>query len=549
MRFKATYRFVLLGCFLFFATKGQAQSVYEVLVLLQPHQSFVNISREVLSWNQNTSEKIETTEQVTNSMNIWKASFETSLPKEVFMQRLRNINGVIAAQFNEKVYLRGEVLANDILFNQQWNLRNVGQVGGKPGADCKASFAWSLPWKNTTAAGDTIVVAVIDDMFDTIIREINWFRNRADVPGNGIDDDANGYIDDHYGWNTLSNDGNVQINSTANYHGSHVAGIIGAYGNNDTGMAGIQWGVKILPIVGANVSDVSDIIQAYNYVIDQKKMYLSSGGTKGAYIVATNSSFGIDNQFAVDQPIWCAMYDSMGKYGIISSAATTNAMSDVDVTGDIPSTCASEFLIMVSSSNFMDQHTTRGYGKYSIDIHAPGENIYSTNPANLFSAKSGTSFASPHAAAAISFLFGVAGNKWITQYSSNMAARCLDIKQTILKGVDTIAGLANKNLTSGRLNLYKAGQLIMQKDSVVSEVKGELMDADKLIVSNGQLYLEPNMQTVKILLTDISGQLIKTWNPQGEMRILWDKEFCVQGIYLIIFEKENGQRDIIKIKL
>lgn len=526
-----------------------AQHQYDVIVHVKPNVNATALFVANHKTNQIAFFASAPPEALSSSMNIWRAVVETALSKEQFMQQLRARPEVIAAQFNEKAYLRAEVLPNDVYFNQQWNLRNIGQMGGKIGADCKASFAWGLPWNNTNAKGDPLVVAVIDDAIDTAISEIKWFRNINDTPNNGIDDDANGYIDDHYGWNTIANNGDVQVPSAGYYHASHVCGIIGAKGNNDTGVAGIHWGVKILPIVGANVSDVSDIIQAYAYVIEQKKLYLQTNGNKGAYIVATNSSFGIDNEFPVDQPIWCAMYDSMGKYGILSAAATTNALSDVDVMGDIPSTCASEFLLVATSSNFADQHTTRGYGKNSVDISAPGEGIFSTNPAFAFSAKSGTSFAAPHLAGAVSFLFATASDSFEARYSRNMPEQVLLIKKALMEGVDTIAGLSIRNKTSGRLNIYKAAlKLNESKDTLVNAIN--IPDHMQVQVKNigEQLIIEWQGPAKQISLFDLAGNRIMSKGVAGEERAIIEKENFATGIYLLIFEHENGYRIINKIK-
>lgn len=527
----------------------KAQHSYDIIFHLKPEvNGWILFSGKNKS-NQTDIYSNSLPEQLSQSMNIWRQVFVSDLSKEIFLQKLRAQPEVISAQFNDKVFLRAEVLPNDIYFNQQWNLRNVGQIGGKVGADCKASFAWSLPWKKTNAKGDPLVVAVIDDVVDTAISEINWFRNINDTPNNGIDDDGNGYIDDYYGWNTISNNGDVQAPSAGYYHGSHVCGIIGAKGNNDTGTVGIHWGVKVLPIVGANVSDVSDIIQAYNYVIDQKKLYLQTNGSKGAYIVATNSSFGIDNQFQADQPIWCAMYDSMGKYGILSAAATTNALSDVDVMGDIPSTCTSEFLIMTTSSNFADQHTTRGYGKNSVDISAPGEGIFSTNPSFTFSAKSGTSFASPHIAGAVSFLFSTTSDSFTARYQRNMPTQILQIKKALMEGVDTIAGLSIRNKTSGRLNIYKAAlKLNTPLDTVTSALTA--IDFFEVNVRNFEenLLIEWLGEIKQISLFDLTGNLILSKSVQGEESLIVEKENFSTGLYLLIFESEKGYRVIKKIK-
>ena len=539
--------FITLILIFLISIQGNGQQYYDIIIHCDEH-----VTPEILLEKLNTNNTYETDlnhqiQKLSRSMNIWKLKINSNKSRLEFMSGLRKIPGIIAAQYDQKVLRRGEIIPSDVYFNQQWNIRNVGQIGGKIGADCKASFAWSLPWKKTTAFGDTIVVAVIDDMYDTTITEIDWFRNKWDVPNNGIDDDANGYIDDHYGWNTISDDGNIQVSSISNYHGSHVSGIIGAKGNNDTGVAGIHWGVKILPIVGANVGNVSDIIQAYNYVIEQKKMYLQSGGTKGAFIVATNSSFGLDNEFPTDQPIWCAMYDSMGKYGILSAAATTNALSDVDIMGDIPSTCASEFLIVVTSSNFEDQHTTRGYGKIAVDISAPGEGIFSSDPGKIFSAKSGTSFASPHLAGAVSLLFSLTNSTFINKYTTDMPTNILKIKEAIMSGVDTISALGIRNKSSGRLNLYKSGLKAMALNASVTLSNTTEQEELKIQINESNILIEVPMNYSKVTICDLTGRSILQQKLYSDIQNRISKENFPPGLYLFTFEGEHNSKITKKI--
>ena len=125
------------------------------------------------------------------------------------------------------------VIPNDPSFPAQWNLHNTGQNGGTPGADIKAAEAWSI----TTGSKD-VVVAVIDTGVDYTHQDLaaNMWRNEADCNNNGIDDDGNGYVDDCYGIDTFNDDSDPMDD---NDHGTHVAGIIGAVGNNGRGC---RWG-------------------------------------------------------------------------------------------------------------------------------------------------------------------------------------------------------------------------------------------------------------------------------------------------------------------
>src|SRR5690606_21042813 len=160
-------------------------------------------------------------------------------------------------------------------------------------------------------------------------------------------------------------------------HGTWVSSIIGAEGDNSTGVAGINWDVKLLPISG--VTNKARILVAYDYIYRMRKAYNDSNGEEGAFILVTNYSGGIDKQFGSDpsnQP-WCNYYDLMGLEGILSVVATVNDDINVDVEGDMPSTCSSPYVVAVTNLNQMGSKPNRaGYGNVSIDLGAPGENIY-----------------------------------------------------------------------------------------------------------------------------------------------------------------------------
>jgi subtilisin family serine protease len=140
-----------------------------------------------------------------------------------------------------------------------------------------------------TVQGDTIVVAVIDCGADITHEDLNFWKNYLEIPGNGIDDDTNGYVDDFDGWNAQSQTGVI----TSCSHGTHVSGIIGAIGNNTTGVVGVNWNVKIMPVQPSSTNEAL-VVAAYTYVYNMRRLYNQTNGAKGAFIVATNSSFGVN---------------------------------------------------------------------------------------------------------------------------------------------------------------------------------------------------------------------------------------------------------------
>ncbi|NOU46580.1 MAG: S8 family serine peptidase [Bacteroidales bacterium] len=400
-------------------------------------------------------------EIISKRLNIFLVSFDQARVNETtLLSSLKSEPNVVNVQFNHRVELREstENTPNDTDFGQQWNMNNTGQNGGLPGADIDALRAWDITTGGVTVFGDTIVVAVIDGGTSLSHNDQNLFKNHQEIPDNGIDDDENGYLDDYDGWNACGNNGTVPDHQ----HGSHVCGIVGARGNNGTGITGISWNVKVLPIAGSSTQE-STVIRAYSYAFDMRSLYDETNGQKGAFIVATNSSFGINNGQPDDYPIWGAMYDSLGSLGILNAGATANGNVDVDIAGDIPTAFDTPWLITVTNTTNQDEKfTSAGYGATTIDLAAPGTQIYSTLLNNTYGLKSGTSMASPHVAGATALLFAAADSAFITAYKANPAEKILAIKQFLLQGTDPLPSLQGRTVSGGRLNLYNSLMLMQQ---------------------------------------------------------------------------------------
>lgn len=348
-------------------------------------------------------------------------------------------------------YLDLRAVPNDPSFASQWNLSQPSDF------DVDAPEAWDLATGGTDTGGRQIVIAIVDNGASLTQTDLapNLWVNTGEIAGNGVDDDLNGYIDDINGWDAYGNDGGIPVPS--NHHGTHVAGIAGARGNNANQIAGVNWNVKLM-IVAASSSTTSIVTRGYNYVLTQKTRWRNSGGTQGANVVAANSSFGVNfgNCNSDSFPLWNDLYNAMGAVGILSPCATANLSVNVDVQGDVPTTCASPYIIAVTNTNSSDQKVSNaGWGPVSIDLGAPGASILSTYNSGT-GLLSGTSMAAPHVAGAIALMHAAASADFNNYYMTYPDSAARKIKQMILGAVDLKLGFDTLCVSGGRLNLFNA---------------------------------------------------------------------------------------------
>lgn len=434
---------VLLS-FSLFAQLEDYRIYNQLIVMMKPGKEVKSI----------TTDKLIAKQCLSKRMNIWLMESTANISEDE-LTRLRINDNVKLAQYNHQVEQRA-LVPIDPFFGNQWGMNNTGQSGGVVGADIQAPDAWDISNDNVTALGDTITIAIIDGSFDTGHEDINFFVNHNEIDGNSIDDDGNGYIDDIYGWNAYDNDGNVSSTGFGAQHGTHCSGIAAARGNDSVGVAGVCWGAKILAISGSG-SVESTVVTAYGYALDMRTLYDATSGAKGAYVVSTNSSFGVNYGNPVDFPIWCAMYDSLGAYGIISAGATANLNIDIDVEHDMPTECPSKWLVSVTNTTRNDvRNGGAAYGKINVDLGAPGTGVYSTTQQSNYNNLTGTSMATPHVAGSIAAMFSAACPQLMNDYAQFPDSIAFAITQMLYGGSEQIPAMYNITSTNGRLNLYRA---------------------------------------------------------------------------------------------
>jgi len=356
---------------------------------------------------------------------------------------LKRVPGLVSAE-PDFIYHFDATTPNDPSFAQLWGLNNTGQSGGTAGVDIKAPQAWDISTGNANT-----VVATIDTGADYNHPDLapNIWTNPGEIAGNSIDDDGNGFVDDIHGWDFASGDNDPMDQQG---HGTHVAGTIGARGNNNTGVTGVNWNVKIMPmrIGGANPSDPtvnsSAAVSAINYVTMMRN--------RGVGVRVTNNSWG---GAGFSNALYSAMQTS-GNSGIINVCAAGNGdasgvginMDPVDAQRNYPAAFDLNNVISVANiTRTGSLNSSSNYGLTTVDLGAPGTNIVSTYPVaqGSYATLTGTSMASPHVAGAVAFLFGL-----------SPTASYQTIKSSILSNTDATASLSGKSVTGGRLNLYRA---------------------------------------------------------------------------------------------
>jgi len=287
-----------------------------------------------------------------------------------------------------------------------------------------------LAWDISTGSASS-VVAIIDTGIEYTHPDLvdNIATNTKEIPNNGVDDDANGYIDDYYGYDFVNNDSNPIDD---HFHGTHCAGTIGAKGNNARGVAGVNWTVKLMPVKVLDASGsgtLASVAAGMNYAVKRGVKILSmSLGTTAYSATLENAVINARN------------------YGALVVAAAGNSTVDTDLYPHYPSALPEDNVISIAASTSTDALAYfSNYGATTVDLAAPGESILSTYIGGQYAYASGTSMATPHVAGMAALLLAVNPS---LSYSS--------IKSILIGTADPVAAMSGKLVAGGRANLYKA---------------------------------------------------------------------------------------------
>ena len=265
-----------------------------------------------------------------------------------------------AAEPSSRVYPAST--PTDPRYAEQWGFANTGQSGGTAGADMRAEAAWD--WSR----GDSVVVAVVDEGVMTGHPDLagqTWV-NTDEIPGNGVDDDANGKVDDVAGWDFLNGDATVYDDTDGDMHGTHVAGTIAAATDNATGGAGTAPGAKIMPLkfLGRDGGDTAAGAAAIVYAVDNgaRVVNCSWGGTIASSVLNDAIAYAASR-------------------GVLVVAAAGNSSANADVSPLYPAASNATNVVSVAALTSTDELAGfSNYGATTVDLGAPGEQILSTKP-------------------------------------------------------------------------------------------------------------------------------------------------------------------------
>jgi len=336
---------------------------------------------------------------------------------------LRQDERVEYAETNDILRAIGDAALPNDLDSKLWGLDNQGQGGGTLDADIDAPDAWKISTGKNQSQGGPLI-AVIDTGIEVSHPDLkaNLWTNPGEIPGDGIDNDGNGVIDDVHGYNVIDGSGNP-VDDVG--HGTHCAGTIGAVGNNGEGVVGVQQNANLMAVkfLGKNGGTLSDAVKAIAYATKMGARVTSNSWGGGGY-----------NK---------ALKDVLESSPALHIFAAGNDKNDNDAKPAYPASYDLPNIVSVAATDRNDRMASfSNYGQKSVDLGAPGAEIYSTVPGSTYKSYSGTSMACPHVSGATGLLLAVEPNLTNDQ-----------LKELLMSTADRIPALEGKTVTGGRLNV------------------------------------------------------------------------------------------------
>ena len=364
-----------------------------------------------------------------NKGRMAKFTLDSNVSVKDALKKLRKNPAVLYAE--PDYIVSASVTPDDSSYASLWGMNNTGQTGGVADADIDAPEAWDI----STGSHD-VVVGVIDTGVDHTHPDLiaNIWTNPAEIAGDGIDNDGNGFIDDMHGISAITSIGDPMDD---NGHGSHVSGTIGATGNNGLGVVGVNHNVSIIGCKFLDASgsgSLSDALTCIDYFVDLKN--------NGVNVRATNNSWGGGG---FSQALSDAITSSE-EANILFVAAAGNDAYDNDAQSSYPSGYPHDSVLAVASTTHTDDMSSFSqWGLTTVDLGAPGSDILSTVPGGGYASYSGTSMATPH-------VTGAAALAW----SVNPELSAIEMKDLLMSSGDDNAALSGKTASGKRLNVKNA---------------------------------------------------------------------------------------------
>tara|TARA_B100001057_G_scaffold220615_1_gene220994 strand:- start:2917 stop:12516 length:9600 start_codon:yes stop_codon:yes gene_type:complete len=403
-----------------------------LIVNLQPDVDLEMANEELKELNCSLGDKITEGLYLVNIKG--KASIDNHFEKRELLNEIDHLVEIVEPDY----FVTIVKMPDDSYRNKLWGMHNTGQTGGTDDKDIDGPEAW-----DKTTGSKNVLGAIIDTGVDRNHEDLkaNMWTNPGEIPGNGKDDDGNGFIDDVHGWDFVNNDNNPHDDHS---HGTHCAGSIGGVGNNGKGVVGVAWNVSMVGIKflsGSGGGSTSDAIKSVAYA------------TKIGVDFTSNSWGGGGSSASLKQAI-----EEAGKKGVGFIAAAGNHAGNNDSRPSYPASYDLDNVIAVGSHDHRGNKASSScYGKKSVDLFAPGVSIYSTVPGNRYASYSGTSMATPHVAGAYALV-----------QSLNPDWTCKQIKEALMNSTDAEAGLKERCVTGGRLNVFKALQTEPAKENLIA---------------------------------------------------------------------------------